>query len=124
MFTKRAISVRQPHLYTSWFPCVSENHTKFNDIQGVSLPFKTQTNCNHVLRYRNEIRIRSTPRVTLSPKLPRDTRVKVSLVARPLLTPVARKLCRYEHGVFISRTRVHSRTLLRIEIVFCGSRSI
>jgi hypothetical protein len=35
------------------------------------------------------------PRVTDSPNLPR-----VTLVARPLLTPVARKLCRCEHDVF------------------------
>jgi hypothetical protein len=34
---------------------------------------------------------------------PSDTRVKVTLVARPLLTPVAQKLCRCEHGVFMSR---------------------
>jgi hypothetical protein len=30
------------------------------------------------------------PYVTVSPNLPRDTRVKVILVARPLLTPVAK----------------------------------
>jgi hypothetical protein len=42
--------------------------------------------------------------------------VKATLVARPLLTPVAQKLCRWEHGVFTSRTCVHSRTLLSIEI--------
>jgi hypothetical protein len=34
------------------------------------------------------------PRVIDSPNLPRDTRVKITLVARPLLTPVAQKLCR------------------------------
>jgi hypothetical protein len=33
-----------------------------------------------------------------SPSLPRDTRFKVIFVARPLLTPVANKLCRCEHG--------------------------
>jgi hypothetical protein len=58
------------------------------------------------------------------PNLPHYTRVKVTLVARPLLTPVAQKLCRCEHGLFTSRTCVHSRTLLRIEIVCCCSRSI
>jgi hypothetical protein len=31
---------------------------------------------------------------------PRDSRVKVTLVARPLLMPVAQKICRCEHGVF------------------------
>jgi hypothetical protein len=56
-----------------------------------------------------------------SPSLPRDTRVKVTLVARPLLTSVTQKLCRCEHGVYASRTCVHSRTLLRIEIVCCFS---
>jgi hypothetical protein len=30
---------------------------------------------------------------------PHDTRVKVIVVARPLLTPVEQKLCRCEHGV-------------------------
>jgi hypothetical protein len=33
--------------------------------------------------------------------------------------PVAQKLCRCERVVFKSRTCVHSRTLLRIEIVCC-----
>lgn len=33
----------------------------------------------------------------------RETRVKISLVARPLLTKVAQKLCRCEHWVFTSR---------------------
>jgi hypothetical protein len=52
---------------------------------------------------------------------PRDTRVKVTLVARPLHTPVAQKLCRCERGVFMNRTCVDSGTLLRIEIVCCSS---
>jgi hypothetical protein len=34
-------------------------------------------------------------------------RVKITLVARPLLTLVAQKLCRCEHGVFINKTCVH-----------------
>jgi hypothetical protein len=38
---------------------------------------------------------------------PRNTRVKVTLIARPLLT---RKLFRCEHGVFTSRKCVHSQT--------------
>jgi hypothetical protein len=48
--------------------------------------------------------------------LPCDTRVKVTVVARPLFTPVAQKLCRCEHGVFTIRTCVHSRTLLLIAV--------
>jgi hypothetical protein len=58
------------------------------------------------------------------PTSPRDTRVKVTLFPRPLLKPVTQKLCRCEHGVFTSRTCVHSRTLLRIEIVCCCLWSI
>jgi hypothetical protein len=48
------------------------------------------------------------------PNLPCDIRVKVTLVARPLLTSVAQKLCRWKHGVFTSRTCVHSRELIEI----------
>jgi hypothetical protein len=44
---------------------------------------------------------------------PPDTRVKVTLVARPPLTSVVQKLYKCEHGVFTSRTCFHSRTLLR-----------
>jgi hypothetical protein len=40
-------------------------------------------------------------------------------VARPLLRPVARKLCRFEHGLFVTRKYVHSRTLLLNDISFC-----
>jgi hypothetical protein len=47
------------------------------------------------------------PRVTDSPNLPLDIRVKVTQVARPLLTPFA-----------------HSRTLLLIEVVCCCSWSV
>jgi hypothetical protein len=39
------------------------------------------------------------PRVILSPNLPQHSRVKVTIVARPLLTPIAQKSCRCEHGV-------------------------
>jgi hypothetical protein len=48
-----------------------------------------------------------------------DTPVKDTLVARPLLTPVAQKLCRGGHVIFTSRTCVYSRALLHIEIVCC-----
>jgi hypothetical protein len=85
-------------------------------IQGV--PFKTQPD-NHVRRYKNKIWSRSTPGLIDSPNFPLDTRVKVIVVARPLLTTFAQKLCICKHGVFTSRTCVHSRALLRIEIVCC-----
>jgi hypothetical protein len=92
------------------------------DLNFQSVPFKTLPNNNHVLRYKNKIISRS-PRVILS-NLFLGTRVKVTLVARPLLTPVSQKLCRCKHCVFKSRTCVRSRTLLRIEIIFCCSWSI
>jgi hypothetical protein len=41
------------------------------------------------------------PRVIDYPGLFHDTCVKVTLVARPLLTPVARTRCIYEYNVFI-----------------------
>jgi hypothetical protein len=50
------------------------------------------------------------PRVRLS----RDTGVKVTPVARPLITPVAQKLSMCERGVFTSRICVHSRSLLLV----------
>jgi hypothetical protein len=87
-------------------------------IQGV--PFKTQPKNNHY--YGKKLnKQQALPRVTDSPNLPCDIRVKVTLVARPLLTPVAQKLCGCEHGLFTSRTCVHSRILLSIEIVSCCS---
>jgi hypothetical protein len=50
--------------------------------------------------------------------LPHDTRVKIILVARPLFTPLAQTLlCRYEHGVLMNKTCVHSQAILRIKIV-------
>jgi hypothetical protein len=61
-----------------------------------SIPFKTQPNNNHVLRY---------VQVHHSPNLPRDTRVKVTLVARPLLTPVAKK-CAGANPVYSRAERV------------------
>jgi hypothetical protein len=38
------------------------------------------------------------PHATDFPNLPRDTRRKVTLAARPLRMPVAQKLCGYEHA--------------------------
>jgi hypothetical protein len=83
---------------------------------------KTQLGNNHVLRYQNEFRKRFTPcsRLCLTP----DTGVKVTLVARPMLTLVAQTVCRCEHGVFPGRTSVHSRSLFRIKVVCCCSWSI
>jgi hypothetical protein len=54
--------------------------------------------------------------------LPHHAVIRVILVARPLLTTVARKLCRCERGIFKSRTCVHSRTIIHIEIVCSSSR--
>jgi hypothetical protein len=81
-----------------------------------SVPFKNQPNNNHVLRYTKSEA--GPPRVIHTLTLSHDTRVKVALVARPGLT---KKLFRSEHGVFTSRTCVHSRILLRIEIICCCS---
>jgi hypothetical protein len=47
-----------------------------------------------------------------SSNLPRNTRVKIILVARPLFTPVAQNLSRCELGVFTSRTCVHSHSII------------
>jgi len=40
-----------------------------------------------------------SPRVIISPNFSFDNPVNVTFFARPLLTPIARKLFRYEHGV-------------------------
>jgi hypothetical protein len=53
-----------------------------------------QPNNNRVLRYKGNIRCRTT----------QNRRVKVILIARPLLTQVAQKFRRYKHGVFTSKT--------------------
>jgi hypothetical protein len=105
-----------------WYPSVrisqlENGWTEINEIFMDFMPCKTQPINNHERWYKNEIRSRSQPRIIDSPYLSRDTRVKIALLARPLLTPVARKLCRCKHGVSTSRTCLHSRTLLRIEIV-------
>jgi hypothetical protein len=47
------------------------------------------------------------PSVIYSHNLSRDSRIKVILVARPLLTLVAQKLCWCEHDVFLTIMRVH-----------------
>jgi hypothetical protein len=92
--------------------CITRNHQSTDthylclrdpDVQ--SVPFKMQPNNNHVLRYKLKSEAGS-PHVTDSPNLPRVTRVKITLVARPLRTPVAQNLCRCEYGVFTCRTCV------------------
>jgi hypothetical protein len=48
-----------------------------------------------IMYYGTKMKSRAgSPRVKDSPNLPRGTGVKVTLVARPLLTPVAQNLCR------------------------------
>jgi hypothetical protein len=84
-----------------------------------SVPFKTQPSNNHVLRH-NQKQVHH--RVIDSPNLPRDSRVKITPVARPLLTPVAKKLRRCEHGVFTSRTCVHSRNHLLLFVKHLAMR--
>jgi hypothetical protein len=82
------------------------------------VPFKTQLINNHLLRYKNEIRGMVHPCVIDSPNLPRYTRVKVTLVARPLLTPVAqicavRTWCIHEQNLFLfSNISSHRKRLL------------
>ena len=49
----------------------------------------------------------------------RATRIKVTLITRPLLMPVTQKLCRREHA----ELNVHCRTPVSTETVCC-SRSI
>jgi hypothetical protein len=103
-------------------PCGIRTHNPSFQAIKADAPDRAATvagNC-HVLRYEHEVRSSSTPHPNVRdfPNLPRDTQVKVILVNSPLLIPVAQKLCRCEHGVFTIRTCVHSRTLLRIEIVW------
>jgi hypothetical protein len=89
----------------------------------VCLPIKTQPNNNHCdTKMKSEAGPPLCDRLSQLP--PRDTRVKVTLVARPLLTLIAHKLCRWEHDVFTSRRAcAQSGTLLRIELFCCSSYS-
>jgi hypothetical protein len=43
-----------------------------------------------------------------SSTLPFHTRVKFTVLARTLLTPIAQKLCRLEHGILTIRTWVYA----------------
>jgi hypothetical protein len=52
---------------------------------------------NHVRRHKNEI----MSKTNLS-NLHRDNGIKVILTARPLITPVAQKLCRCKRAVYSS----------------------
>lgn len=54
------------------------------------------------------------PRVILF-QPPRDTSVKFSLVATPLVAQAAQMPCRCKHGLFTNKTCVHPQILLRIE---------
>lgn len=63
-------------------------------------PFTQQPQNSHVLRHNNKIRSRFTIPTS------HDTRIKISLVARPLLTSPAQKLCRYERDTLSARRRV------------------
>jgi len=56
-----------------------------------------------------------------SPNLPRVTELQITIVARPLLTPVVQRLWRCGHGTFKSRTCVDFRLFLGIEIICCSS---
>ena len=65
-------------------------------------PFKQQPQNSHALRHNNKTRSTST--------LPdsHDTRIKIILVARPLLTSPAQKLCRYKHDKVSARRCVRA----------------
>jgi hypothetical protein len=69
-----------------------------------SVQFKTQPNNHHLLRHKKLNQKQVQTHIIDFPKLPRDTQVKVTLVAKPLLTPVMQKLCRYEQCVFTRMT--------------------
>jgi hypothetical protein len=58
------------------------------------------------------------PHVGDSSNFPRDTWIKVTLTARPPLTPVAEIVRSCKHGVFTRKTCVHSRLLLHSETVY------
>jgi hypothetical protein len=54
-----------------------------------------------VMYYSAEMKaVAGPPHVMCSHNIPCDTQVRVTLVARALLTPVAKQLCRYIHGLF------------------------
>jgi hypothetical protein len=86
-----------------------------------SAPFKTQPKNNDVIMRRNKTEA-SSLLCSRHPNLPRDTRVKVTLVARPLFVPSAQEQYKCKRDVFTSRMCVHSQTLLlHFEIGSCCS---
>jgi hypothetical protein len=50
------------------------------------------------------------------PSLSRHNGVKVTVLARPLLKPLAQKLCWCKYGVFTGETYVYYQTLLHTKI--------
>jgi hypothetical protein len=88
------------------------NHTimKFNETRAARLKDRTyhlKRNITTITNYGTKLNQKQ-----VRPCFPHDIRVKVTLVARPLLTPVTLKLCSCEYGVLTSRTCVPSRKLL------------
>jgi hypothetical protein len=94
------------------------NHTimKFNETRAARLKDRTyhlKRNITTITNYSTKLNQKQVrPNVVFSPCFPHDIRVKVTLVARPLLTPVTLKLCSCEYGVPTCRTCVPSRKLL------------
>jgi hypothetical protein len=76
-----------------------------------NVPFTTHD--NHEIYYGTKNKPESDPNTCnalLQPyNFPCDAWVKITLVARPLLKPTAQKLCRWENGVSMSITCIHSK---------------
>jgi hypothetical protein len=72
-----------------------------------------KSNTSSVTCYRTKTQSKSDPPVTDSPIIPRDARVKVTLVARPLVTPAAQVRARWIHeqNVFILESHFASRSV-------------
>lgn len=84
----------------------------------IKCSLRTINNCNTKLK--SQV---NPPTDSYNSPPPRDTGVKVTTVARPLLALVAQNLCSCESGVFTSREFANSRTFLAIIIVreaFCS----
>jgi hypothetical protein len=92
-------------LLKRFFFCNGQNFARWTGLMGLqpcevgviqSVPFKTQPNSSHVLQHgkRNQKQVHAHE--VGCPSIPLDTRVKFILVARRLLAPVVRKLCRCE----------------------------
>lgn len=72
---------------------------------------KQQPQNSRVLRHNNKTRSRSTIPTS------HDTRIKISLVARPLLTSPAQKLCRYEHDKLSARRCIRAAATAAVRIL-------